>query len=201
VTGRGTGGYAAAAGEYLTAAAEGVKLALDSYPSWNGFLVHPHRQEDDPARQLLALAGIGQALLALDDLLGAVVDAADDRNTQLDRIADAAGMLRREPRRTPRQWLSGLAWRWWGARRAERAWRRAHVWSQLTASTLTDDDFTVIRLALAEGDERHRALGASDGCAECGRLDPGKCAEHAPDAALADLYGGLWARLAGSDAS
>jgi hypothetical protein len=152
-------------------------------------------------REFCALRGIGYALLAIDERLGTLADAADDRNAQLEQIREAVEILHQEPRRTPRQWLSGLAWRWWGARGAERAWRREHAWSQLTASTLTGEDFTVIRLALAEGDERHRALGAGNGCAECGRLDPGKCAEHAPDAVLADLYGGLRARLAGSDAS
>lgn len=152
-------------------------------------------------REFCVLRGTGYALLALEERLGALADAADDRNAQLERIREAVEMLHQEPRRTPRQWLSSLAWRWWGARDVERALRRQLAWAQLTAGALTDHDFTVIRLALAEGDERHRALGASNGCAECGRLDPGKCAEHAPETALADAYGELWARLAGSDAS
>jgi hypothetical protein len=157
-----------------------------------------------PERQVAALQGIGYALLAAGDRLAAVLDAADDRNTQLDRIADAAGMLRREPRRTPRQWLSGVAWRLRGARRAERLVRSWGVHPDqppIETALLAGDEITLVRQALAEADERHRAISASRECAECGRLDPGYCGRHAPEMALADLYGGLRARLAGSDAS
>lgn len=153
------------------------------------------RRESQPA----ALQGIGYALLAVGDRLGAVLDAADDRNAQLEQIREAVEMLHREPRLTLRQWLSGLAWRLWGARRLERAWRREAAW-RTPVGTFTENDITIIVQALAEADERHRALGASTGCAECDQLDPGKCPGHGVEAALADMFGGLWARLTGNDA-
>jgi len=164
--------------------------AGDAGPGWRDLAVS----------QLTALQGIGYALLAVGDLLGAVLDAADDRNAELGQIREAVEMLHREPRLTLRQWLSGLAWRLWGARRLERAWRREAAWGT-PAGSFTDGDITIIVQALAEADERHRALGASAGCAECGQFDPGKCPGHGAEAALADVFGGLWARLAGSDVS
>lgn len=171
------------------------------------FLDDAARSPSHPRAQVSALQGIGYALLAVEGRLGAVLDAADDRNTQLERIA-AVELLRREPRRTPRQWLSALAWRWWGARRAERLARAWSVTSdgqpaEQETALLAGGEVAVVRQALAEADERHRALGAghTQGCAQCRDLDPGYCDRHAPEIALADAYGGLWVRLGGGGAS
>lgn len=117
-------------------------------------------------RKLDALRGIGWAILALDDRLAAVLDAADDRNTQLEGIADAVGLLHREPRLSLRQWLSGLAWRWWGARRAERAWRGEHAGQPpLGTAVLAGEEITLVQQALKDaeghsGDERLAAACA-----------------------------------------
>lgn len=47
-----------------------------------------------PDRQLAALQGIGCALLAVEERLSALADAADDRNFQLAQIEEATGVLR-----------------------------------------------------------------------------------------------------------
>lgn len=121
--------------------------------------------------QVSALQGIGYALLAAGDRLSAVLDAAGDRNTQLERIAEAVEVLYREPRRTPWRWLRAgvrnLAWRLRGAR-AARAWR-----AQIAAP-----DGVIVRQALADAAAYRRQARPAEGCADCAggrRL----CPEHA----------------------
>ena len=116
-------GRAADADKYLTAAVEAVKLRPSS-TSYNGIQYQPDRKEDDPIRQLLALAGVGQAILALGDRLADVADAVTGVQTQVGVLCDAA-----EP---PRQR------RWWG--RGRSAARPA----------LAPTDMALIRQALAD---------------------------------------------------
>lgn len=123
-------GRAVDADKYLTAATEKVKLRPDPYKSGWGtcpdMLIHPSRGEEDPVRTLLALAGIGQALLALgdtlDDRLADVADAVTGVQDQVAELADAARPARR----------------WWG--RGRGAARPA----------LAAADMTLIRQALAD---------------------------------------------------
>jgi hypothetical protein len=96
-------GRAAESETLLAAAAEEVKLRPDPYKSGWGtcpdMLIHPSRGEEDPVRILLALAGIGQALLALgstlDDRLADVADAVTGVQDQVGELAAAARPARR----------------------------------------------------------------------------------------------------------
>lgn len=62
------GTHAAEAGKYLAAAVEELQLRPDSYMSC-GYWIDPRRSEAGPARQVLALYGVGQAILALNETL------------------------------------------------------------------------------------------------------------------------------------
>lgn len=104
-------GYADLAAEYLTAATDDVRLRPGPYKTWNGCVFHPSHQVDAPERMLLAVAGIGQALLAiredavrqsgdLADLVHSVADMLGDLQVPADRVADA---LTGRPR--GRRWL------------------------------------------------------------------------------------------------
>jgi hypothetical protein len=95
------------AGNLLAAAIEKVKLRPDPYSSGRGpcpdMLIHPSRKEEDPVRTLLALAGIGQALLALgdvlDDRLADVADTITGVQAHVAELAEAARPARRWWRR------------------------------------------------------------------------------------------------------
>lgn len=96
------------------------------------------RQE---CRQLAALQGIGYAVLALDERLGGLLDAAEDGSFQLAQIEEAIEDLHPAARRRRvRDLLWRLAWPCRGSRRA--AGRAAPVF------TAADHD-TVLR-ALAD---------------------------------------------------
>lgn len=91
----------------LAAATEKVKLRPDPYKSGWGtcpdMLIYPARDEEDPVRTLLALAGIGQALLALGDVLDdRLADVADTITGVQDHVADLA-----EAARPARRWWRG----------------------------------------------------------------------------------------------
>jgi hypothetical protein len=91
----------------LAAAAEEVKLRPAPYKSGWGtcpdMLIHPSRKEEDPVRTLLALAGIGQALLALGDVLDdRLADVADTITGVQDHVAELA-----EAARPARRWWRG----------------------------------------------------------------------------------------------
>jgi hypothetical protein len=93
------GSRAADADKYLTAAVEAVSLRLAMETSYNDVSYRPDRKEEDPIRQLLAMAGIGQALLALgdvlDDRLADIADAVTGVQDQVGELADAARPARR----------------------------------------------------------------------------------------------------------
>ncbi len=104
----GARGYADTAAEYLAAAGEGIGL-------WSVAT----RSDDDPARQVAALQGIGWALLALRDQAGEhladLADAIADVVVRLSEIADAAsaaGATGRPGR--IRDALARMIWAWAG---------------------------------------------------------------------------------------
>jgi hypothetical protein len=143
---------------------------------------------DDAARQLAATRAIGYALLAAGERLGGLLDAADDGSTQLEQIRQAVEMLHREPRLTVRQWFSGLAWRWWGARRAERAWRAQQP--PLGTAVLAGEEIALVWQAVKDaagrcGDERLAAAYA-DLLALLAADDGGQLAEIASAAGGSD---------------
>jgi hypothetical protein len=80
-------GPACAAQVYLAAATEEMKLRPAPYvsgaPGYCKVEVQPRRPEDDPARMLLAVAGAGNAVLAVADALG-----EDQADRKLAREAD-----------------------------------------------------------------------------------------------------------------
>jgi hypothetical protein len=109
-----------------------LAAALDQAPSgyWTS--------SDDPQRQLLALAGIGQALLALGDVLDdRLADVADTITGVQDHVADLA-----EAARPTRRWWRG---RGRGAARP----------------VIEAADRAVVRQALADAAEWRRREGES----------------------------------------
>jgi hypothetical protein len=136
---------AAEAETLLAAATEKVKLRPDPYKAGWGtcpdMLIHPARDEEDPVRTLLALAGIGQALLALGDVLDdRLADVADTITGVQDHVADLA-----EAARPARRWWQG---RGGGAARPARP-------------AIEAADRAVVRQALADAAEWRRREGES----------------------------------------
>jgi hypothetical protein len=135
----------------LAAATEKVKLRPDPYKSGWGtcpdMLIHPSRQEEDPVRTLLALAGIGQALLALgdvlDDRLADVADAITGVQDQVAGLADAARPARR----------------WWGRGRGA------------ARPSIEVADKAVVRQALADAAEWRRRESDDAGAGKAAVMD------------------------------
>jgi hypothetical protein len=172
-----TAGYASEAGRYLEAAAEDVKLRPGSYTSWNGFPVHPSRPEEDPVRRVLALAGIGQALLAvrdtLDERLADVADAVTCAGSQVSEAVDPSHAR-------GRRWL-----RWPWHRRPRPALAGPSAAIAAGAVVLSADEADTVWQALA------------DAAAWRATQDDDPAAGPARHAAIAAEYAALRLRLGG----
>jgi hypothetical protein len=173
-------GNADTASEYLAAADDGIYL-----PSI------PNRKDDDPARQVAAMQGIGWALLAVCDQLADLADAAADNGGQLADIATAVNGL-----------TAGRPARARGCLTAVFA-RLVHATARRSAGTveLTAPQAVIVRHAMADAAAWRAWRSEGHQCTGCAALDPGKCTEHAGDEDLAAAYAALRARLPGTDAS
>jgi hypothetical protein len=161
--------------------------------TWDG-LGYPSAL-DHAACQVTALRGIGYAVLALEDRLGGLLDAADDSNTQLTEIAGAARDLRPEHRRPVRDWLTRLAWRYWGSWRTGR--RQRTLAACPAPPVLSAEDDAMVRRALADAAEWRSRRGEGTGCDGCMTAGPGKCRDHCRDDDLASAYEALRVRRGG----
>jgi len=160
-------GNAASADKYLTAAGEGIH-----------FPAIGNKRDDDPARQVAALQGIGWALLAVCDQLADLADAAADNGGQLAEIACAVEALTAPRPRRARDSLTAILARLLHIGRAGRP-RAGTV-------ELTSAQAVIVRQALADA-----AAGLP-----LDSEDP----EHAGDGDLADTYTAQRARPPGSGA-
>ena len=64
---------------------------------------------------------------------------------------------------------------------------------------LAQADLDVVRQALEDASAWRAWKAEGAGCADCERLDPGRCADHAADDELAAAYEALLHRLAGEE--
>ena len=172
-------GNADTAAEYLTAAADGMKLRGLDFTS-----------DKDPARQLAAMEGIGWALLAVCDQLADLADATTDNGGQLAELATAVdGLAETRPRRT----RSGLTAAFGRLTRTNSIpWRSV---------AFTAPQAVIVRQALADAAAWRAWRAEGRDCASCAAADSGKCAEHTGDEDLADAYEAMRARLPGGDGS